>query len=556
MKNYYQILGVEKTATASEIKKAYYKLSQKYHTDKTGDNNNDMQILINEAKEVLLDEEKRRLYDFAFEYTIGAERKSIQALINQCYRNDEKPYSDIFKQQYADLIHQLQTYGFNEPLSPVPLAWQFEYINTQPIYESARNIYGYMQMNRDAPFNQTTFIVIQTLANPGYKIAPFFAVKILLNFLHGLYNNAARERIISLLQGHLIQSANLPAHIQAFYKAIIGILAYEPLHFNGNLAGLIPHLEALTNYAYVEKSDTVCTLLWQDAFYNALFLNVMQDAWLNPPYHTSLALELKKFFDKTKTIEHLTFLIDDLMKSNNTTVTNKLMNAVAMLSVLNRLEKMYEETKPATSLAYAWRVLAYNLLDALPLFINNLEYATVVNLLIQAGLCFQLASEKTPDPFTKMADEAIAFYVYCKAIDLSFFISPELFLYASKHCLHYTLWFRYKTESQSNKISSFLEPLFAIASLLPIATMPQANVSCQTNMYPINSLLREYLSKIPLVSSLPGQQITPDRFANIIILLQQNLARHLPSPAQITDIIENKPNAPSPTTSFDYRMNV
>lgn len=63
--DYYKILGVEKTATEEDIKKAYRKLARKYHPDV---NPNDKEAHkkfqeINEANEVLSDPEKRKKYD-------------------------------------------------------------------------------------------------------------------------------------------------------------------------------------------------------------------------------------------------------------------------------------------------------------------------------------------------------------------------------------------------------------------------------------------------------------------------------------------------------------
>jgi curved DNA-binding protein len=64
-KDYYKILGVAKTATAEEIKKAYRKLAIKYHPDKNAGNKQaeDRFKEINEANEVLGDPEKRKKYD-------------------------------------------------------------------------------------------------------------------------------------------------------------------------------------------------------------------------------------------------------------------------------------------------------------------------------------------------------------------------------------------------------------------------------------------------------------------------------------------------------------
>ncbi len=63
--DYYKILGIEKTASASEIKKAYRKLALLYHPDKTkGDKAmEDKFKQISEAYAVLSDSEKKNQYD-------------------------------------------------------------------------------------------------------------------------------------------------------------------------------------------------------------------------------------------------------------------------------------------------------------------------------------------------------------------------------------------------------------------------------------------------------------------------------------------------------------
>ena len=65
-RDFYEVLGVEKTATDEEIKKAYRKLAKKWHPDANPDNKKEAEEKfkeVSEAYETLSNPQKRKMYD-------------------------------------------------------------------------------------------------------------------------------------------------------------------------------------------------------------------------------------------------------------------------------------------------------------------------------------------------------------------------------------------------------------------------------------------------------------------------------------------------------------
>jgi curved DNA-binding protein len=94
-KDYYKILGVEKTAGDAELKKAFRDLAKKYHPDVNKDDKGAEQKFkeINEAYAVLSDSEKRQQYD-----TFGAEGFGQRYSQEDIFSNFDfnSAFSDIF----------------------------------------------------------------------------------------------------------------------------------------------------------------------------------------------------------------------------------------------------------------------------------------------------------------------------------------------------------------------------------------------------------------------------------------------------------------------------
>lgn len=110
-RDYYKILGVGKTASQAEIKKAYRKLAVKYHPDKNQDNPASEEKFkeISEAYEVLGDEDSRQKYD-----QLGSNWNQYQNMNSGGQgRGFQGGFQDSFGGQFSDFFNQFFSGGFD-----------------------------------------------------------------------------------------------------------------------------------------------------------------------------------------------------------------------------------------------------------------------------------------------------------------------------------------------------------------------------------------------------------------------------------------------------------
>ncbi|MGE3724329.1 MAG: DnaJ C-terminal domain-containing protein [Candidatus Sericytochromatia bacterium] len=115
--DYYQTLGLNKNATAEEIKKAYRKLARQYHPDVTANNDEaDRKFKqINEANEVLSDPEKRKKYDaYGEQWQYADQIEKMRRNQGQQYTYDADPgdgFSDFFHSVFGSMFGGGQSFG-------------------------------------------------------------------------------------------------------------------------------------------------------------------------------------------------------------------------------------------------------------------------------------------------------------------------------------------------------------------------------------------------------------------------------------------------------------
>lgn len=137
--DYYEILGVNKTCSAEELKKSYRKLAMQYHPDRNPDDKDAEEKFkqINGAHETLSDPSKRAKYDEKLEAKMRSQRESEDAERYRAeyernraaeeaerYHNKYERYrAEYEQQQYASPSHSYSDHKIKSPIGAALLSF-------------------------------------------------------------------------------------------------------------------------------------------------------------------------------------------------------------------------------------------------------------------------------------------------------------------------------------------------------------------------------------------------------------------------------------------------
>ena len=97
--NFYDLLGISKNASSDDIKKAYRNLAKKYHSDRNKSKDaNAIIVRLNEAKEILLDPDKRYKYDLSLEEVNNS--KQVSKNKEETFSNKNADFINEYKDVY------------------------------------------------------------------------------------------------------------------------------------------------------------------------------------------------------------------------------------------------------------------------------------------------------------------------------------------------------------------------------------------------------------------------------------------------------------------------
>ena len=203
--NYYEILGIQPTATQEEIRKAYREKMKENHPDYHQDNAayTERAKLINEAYSTLKDPEKRKQYDRKVkpQTTYRTYQKSSPNKDEKKDKNDKSQYDTLYEtlkkdyfQKTKEYLDKLTSSTITNDILSVNKKY-LEYIKSKEKYEE------YLLYSLD--FNQSLATILTDLLKIWITIGDrnmFFIKNELITLLRKILNKSKIENLKRLLE--------------------------------------------------------------------------------------------------------------------------------------------------------------------------------------------------------------------------------------------------------------------------------------------------------------------------------------------------------------------
>lgn len=488
MKDYYKILGVDRNAAISEIKKEFKRLLIIHHPDKGGDP--EQMKIINEAYKVLSDHQKRKEYDDKWKLYSDAQEEEITGYLPTAGQH----FSIQFKRQ-----HQLLLDRFNkEPLKNGDPRLFFDLPkNVIDIFSNIR------QKKGDSTFNQTWKVISPVLAISLFQ--EFLAEKYYGSTLLQINKILIQEiKIIKSTPGFSLREVALYEGIQEIFSMA---MTYSPIGEK-----LVKAMQKITDYAKYSALEAVqnpkqiivmsslVPLICSDAFRNlfsfALHHYLIADDDVLDKDHLQL-------FNGCESVQGLIIKYKEKLEVDQS--GKHAVKILRLLKLLLGLEKHLSKYPNSQTEDYAifYREKGYQTLDWLPCLGGIVNQDIIINIFIQAAICFQKASRNETVPAKKMADEKLAYRLYLSAFRIGHKSNPDVALYTNLHVLKLISGFMY-VDNEFEKVISELQELTAVpANMFPFYCGPQSNIALLEKEGEILILMRHLLHVLIDISEGP-----------------------------------------------------
>ncbi len=259
-------------------------------------------------------------------------------------------------------------------------------------------------------------------------------------------------------------------------------------------SSLLASLNKITNFVRQNPGQTMNYFapLLQNIHFRSLFSQALHLLW----HDCSSGLDQKDltaFNNINMTKSYLGVLAKQVFandKANND--DPELLKVTAYIKKLYEFEQFISEGITGKHPISFYRERGFGTLDWLTILLPSASRNVIANILIQAGIYFQMASGGKVSS-RKKADEKLALYAYMEAINLASRSAPDLEIYTLCNCLKFIAAFNYQDDDLKGLINTIQTRVLLLVDLFPVYIRLQSNVDLVRNNEQTLGVMKNFL---------------------------------------------------------------